>query len=186
MVSGRQAQSHRKAAAMTIVVALQALAATLFLADFAGDVAEEGWTGHLAAEGAAATALIVAVVVGAFQVRGLIQQARQDDLAVALARQAVGELIQRRFREWRLTAAEADVALFAIKGADASEIAGLRGAAAGTVRAQLTRVYAKAGVSSQTALVAQFLDDLIDPAAMAFGASGASGASGAGEGARDG
>lgn len=155
---------------MAIVVALQALAAVLFLADFVGDVAAEGWSGHLVAEGAAAIALIVAVGVGAFQVRGFIDQARQDDLAVALARQAVGDLVQRRFTEWRLTAAEADVALFAVKGADAAEIAALRGAAPGTVRAQLTRVYAKAGVNSQSALIALFLDDLIDPAMLAASA----------------
>lgn len=160
---------------MTIVVALQALAAALFLADFAGDVAEEGWTGHLVAEGAAATALIVAIIVGAFQVRGLIRQARQDDLAVALARQSVADLIQNRFREWRLTAAEADVALFAIKGADVAEIAQLRGAAAGTVRAQLTHIYAKSGVGSHTALIALFLDDLIDPASCTPGETASTG-----------
>lgn len=162
----RLTRLHRKATAMTIVVALQALAAMLFLADFAADVADEGWTSHLAVEGAAAVALLVAIVVGAVQVRALIERARQDDLAVALSRQAVGELIQRRFAEWQLTAAEADVALFAIKGCDAAEIAQLRGAALGTVRAQLTRVYAKAGVNSQSALVALFLDELIDPATM--------------------
>lgn len=33
----------------------------------------------------------------------------------------------------------------------------------GTVRAQLTRVYAKAGVNAQSALIALFLDDRIDP-----------------------
>lgn len=165
----RQTRLHRKATAMTIVVAFQALATMLFLADFAADVADEGWTSHLLAEGAAAIALLVAVVAGAVQVRALIEQARQDDLAVALARQAVGDLIQRRFAEWHLTAAEADVALFAIKSCDAAEIAGLRGAALGTVRAQLTRVYAKASVNSQSALVALFLDELIDPATMKGG-----------------
>lgn len=166
MVRARQARLHRKATVMTIVVALQALAAMLFLADFARDVAVEGMSSHLVAEGAAAVALIVAVTVGALQVRGLIDQARQDDLAVALSRQAVADLIKRCFTEWHLTAAEADVALFAIKGADAAEIARLRGAAPGTVRAQLTRVYAKAGVGSQSALIALFLDDLIDPAML--------------------
>jgi len=38
------------------------------------------------------------------------------------------------------------------------------------VRAQLTRVYAKAGVNSQSALIALFLDDLIDPAMLAASA----------------
>ncbi|WP_298193338.1 helix-turn-helix transcriptional regulator [Novosphingobium sp.] len=171
MVSERKERLHRKAAMMAIVVALQALAAGLFLIDFMADVASEGWTGHLIAEGAAATALVVAVIVGAVQVRDLIEQARQDNLAVALARRVVADLIRLRFAEWRLTAAEADVALFAIKGADVAEIARLRGAAEGTVRAQLTRIYAKAGVSSHSALVAQFLEDLIDPDLAVAGAA---------------
>jgi DNA-binding CsgD family transcriptional regulator len=163
MLSARQAGLHRKATAMTIVVVLQSLAAVLFLLDFLSDIADEGWTNHLLAEGAAAVALLVAIAVGALQVRGLIEQARQDELAVALSRQAVAELIRRRFAEWKLTAAEADVALFAIKGADVATIAELRRAAVGTVRAQLTRIYAKAGVASHSALVSLFLDDLIDP-----------------------
>ena len=38
----------------------------------------------------------------------------------------------------------------------------LRGAAAGTVRAQLARVYAKAGVRSQSALMALFIEELVE------------------------
>jgi hypothetical protein len=32
------------------------------------------------------------------------------------------------------------------------------------VRAQLTRIYAKAGTTSQTGLIALFMEELIDPA----------------------
>jgi hypothetical protein len=32
------------------------------------------------------------------------------------------------------------------------------------VRAQLTRIYAKAGITSQTGLIALFMEELIDPA----------------------
>lgn len=53
------------------------------------------------------------------------------------------------------------MALFALKGFDVAEIAELRGSAAGTVRARLTRVYAKAGVSNRTQLLAVFTDDLL-------------------------
>jgi len=67
-----------------------------------------------------------------------------------------------RFAEWKLTPAEADVAMFALKGCDAAAIAEMRGAATGTVRAQLARVYAKAGVSSRADLVSLFFDDLLD------------------------
>lgn len=160
----RHRQLQRKAAALTVLVALQAIAALFFALDLAADVIAFGLGAHLAAEAAAVFALAIAVVLGAFQVRALVLSARADETAVALARGAAADLARRRFSEWKLTPAEADVALFALKGCDVAEIAALRGAAAGTVRAQLTRIYAKAGVASQTALVALFLEDLIDPA----------------------
>ncbi|WP_225007322.1 helix-turn-helix transcriptional regulator [Novosphingobium percolationis] len=159
----RHRQLQRKAAALTVLVALQAIAALFFALDLAADIIADGMGAHLAAEAAAVVALAVAVVLGAFQVRALVLSARADETAVALARGAAADLARRRFAEWKLTPAEADVALFALKGCDVAQIAALRGAAAGTVRAQLTRIYAKAGVASQTALVALFLEDLIDP-----------------------
>lgn len=156
----------RRATGISVLVALQALACAFFLADLAGDIAAEGIGAHLAVEGLAALALLVAVVLGALQVRGLIAAARRDEAAVAAAQGALGDLIRLRFAEWQLTAAEADVALFALKGCDIGEIAQLRGSAAGTVRAQLARVYAKAGVDSQSGLIALFLEELIvSPAA---------------------
>jgi hypothetical protein len=42
-----------------------------------------------------------------------------------------------------------------------AEIAELRGAAQGTVRAQLTRIYAKAGVSGRAQFAAFFVEDLL-------------------------
>jgi len=49
-----------------------------------------------------------------------------------------------------------------LKGFDVAEIAKIRGAAAGTVRAQLTRVYAKASVSSRPQFISLFIEDLLD------------------------
>jgi DNA-binding CsgD family transcriptional regulator len=152
---------ERKATGISILVALQALACAFFLVDLVGDIAADGIGAHLVIEGMAAIALLVAVVLGALQVRSLIAAARRDEAAVAVAQGALADLIRLRFEEWQLTAAEADVALFALKGCDISEIATLRGSAAGTVRAQLARVYAKAGVDSQSGLIALFLEELI-------------------------
>ena len=152
---------ERKAAGISILVALQALACAFFMADLVGDVLAEGIGSHLVIEGMAAMALLVAVVLGSLQVRSLIAAARRDEAAVAAAQGAMSDLIALRFAEWQLTAAEADVALFALKGCDIAEIAALRGSAAGTVRAQLTRVYAKASVDSQSGLIALFLEELI-------------------------
>ena len=83
---------------------------------------------------------------------------------MAIASGALADLIEDRFDRWMLTAAEADVALFTLKGFGVAEIAELRNSAAGTVRAQLTRVYAKAGVDSRGALVSLFFDELLDRA----------------------
>lgn len=168
----RRRTLERKATAMSIVVALQMLAALFFILDFAGDVAADGITTHLVAEGAAALALVAAVMIGALAVRSLLRAARTDEMAVALGRGAASDLIRQRFGQWKLTAAEAEVALFALKGCDIAEIARLRNSATGTVRAQLTHVYAKAGVGSQSALVALFLDDLIDPALLSDAGKG--------------
>lgn len=152
---------ERKATGISILVALQALACAFFLADLVGDLVADGIGLHLAIEGMAAVALLIAVVLGSLQVRSLIAAARRDEAAVAVAQGAMSDLITLRFAEWKLTAAEADVALFALKGCDIAAIAALRGSAAGTVRAQLARVYAKAGVDSQSGLIALFLEELI-------------------------
>ncbi len=154
---------ERKATGISILVALQALACAFFLTDLVGDIAAEGIGAHLIIEGMAAIALLIAVVLGALQVRSLIAAARRDETAVAVAQGALAELIRLRFAEWQLTAAEADVALFALKGCDIGEIAAMRGSAAGTVRAQLARVYAKASVDSHAGLIALFVEELILP-----------------------
>lgn len=158
----RARRLERKAAGMSVLTVLQALVCTFFLADVVGDVAAEGIGPHLAIEAFAVIGLLVAVVLGALQAREYTAAARRDEAAVAAAQGALSELIRMRFAAWRLTPAEADVALFALKGCEVGEIARLRGSAAGTVRAQLARVYAKSGVDSHSGLIALFLEELID------------------------
>lgn len=147
--------------AATVVV--QAIAAVFFVGDALGDLAERGVTIHIAVEGLIAFALLAGVVIGARHTRALLHEAKRREAALAVASGALAEHIAARFREWGLTGAEAEVALFALKGCDAGEIARLRGAASGTVRAQLSAVYAKAGVGSQAALVSLFIEDLLEP-----------------------
>lgn len=142
-------------------VAVQAVAAVFFVADALGDFAADGVTAHILIEALIAFALLARVFVGAAHVRRLLTEAQQREQALDIARGALSEHIAARFADWGLTAAESDVALFALKGCDAAEIAALRGAAQGTVRAQLSQVYAKAGVTSQAGLVSLFLEDLL-------------------------
>ncbi len=151
----------RQTLLVAVVIAVQAVAAVFFVADALGDVSEAGITAHIAIEVLIAFALLAGVILGAWHLRVLLAEAERREQALTVASGALAQHIAVRFGEWGLTAAEGDVALFALKGCDAAEIARLRGAAQGTVRAQLSQVYAKAGVSSQAGLVSLFLDDLL-------------------------
>jgi DNA-binding CsgD family transcriptional regulator len=51
--------------------------------------------------------------------------------------------------------------MLALKGFDVAEMSSIRGTAEGTVRAQLTRIYAKAGATSRPQFVSLFIDDLL-------------------------
>ena len=143
-------------------MALQAIAASFFLVDVIADTRAEGPGSHVIAEALAVLALCAGVLFGALELRRLLRRTRRQDEALAVAAGALADLVQQRFRDWGLTDAERNVALLALKGFDSNEIAGLRGASPGTVRAQLAQVYAKAGVSSRAALVSLFFDDLLD------------------------
>lgn len=151
----------RQALLVAGVVAVQAVAAVFFVADALGDFAADGVNAHILIEALIAFALLAGVFVGAAHVRRLLAEAQQREQALDIARGALSEHIAARFADWGLTVAESDVALFALKGCDVAEIAALRAAAQGTVRAQLSQVYAKAGVTSQAGLVSLFLEDLL-------------------------
>lgn len=151
----------RRLAAVAVVVALQMLAAIFFVADALGDVAGDGLNLHIGVELGIALSLAAGVLFGAQQLRLMVEDGRRKDRALAIASGALAVIVNQRFGEWGLTPAEADVALFTLKGCDLPDIARMRGAAEGTVRAQLTRIYAKAGVTSRGALLSLFLDELL-------------------------
>jgi DNA-binding CsgD family transcriptional regulator len=147
------------------LMVLQLVAALFFVVDGFEDwfiAGADGRTFELAMEGLIALALFAGVILSSMNIVRLSQNLFRKEQLLARARGALGEHIEMRFKEWGLTKGEGEVALFALKGCDITEIARLRGAAAGTVRSQLSQVYAKAGVNSQAALVSVFIDDLLD------------------------
>ncbi|MBI1404002.1 MAG: hypothetical protein GC147_12415 [Porphyrobacter sp.] len=150
--------ARRNAVIAVLVVGLQAIAAIYFLADA---VRESG--GRLAlVDILVGAALLAGTLFGGVMLRRLLAEAERREAALALARGAIGDLIGRRFAAWGLSPSEAEVALFALKGCTIAEIAEMRGSAAGTVRSQLSQVYAKAGVTGQPMLMSLFLDELVE------------------------
>lgn len=161
-MSGTRADpGERLATAAAAAVVLQSLAAAFFIADALVDARNARPGLHVAMELVIAMGLLCGVAVGAVVVRRLWTEGRRRKAALDIASGALAEVTAARFRDWGLSPAESDVAAFALKGCDVAEIAGLRGAAEGTVRAQLAQVYRKAGVNSRAGLACLFLEDLI-------------------------
>jgi len=142
-------------------IGLQSLAAVFFVLDAVGDIHEFGLGAHVIIEGVIAATLLAGASMATLKFRDMAIDASRSRATIKAASGAMAELMGLRFAEWHLTAAEADVALLAMKGLSGEEIAQVRGAAPGTVRAQLTRIYAKAGVSSRTGLIGLFIEDLL-------------------------
>lgn len=142
-------------------LAVQTLAAVFFVGDVIADMRDDAGSGHVLFEALVTVALILGIVFGAFALRRTIALLGAQEAALDVARGALGQVIDSQFAGWGLTPAERDVGLLALKGLDVAAIAAMRGAAQGTVRAQLTRIYAKAGVSGRAQFAAWFVEDLL-------------------------
>lgn len=70
-------------------------------------------------------------------------------------------VVDRYFSNLNLTSAETEVAWFVLKGMSLAEIASLRQTRIGTVKAQCTAIYKKAGVTGKSQLFSQLVEDLI-------------------------
>lgn len=90
-----------------------------------------------------------------------LRRAAEVEDRLRIASGAFAELIEDRMREWNLTPAERDVALFSIKGMSTPEIAALRNTSEGTVKAQTNAIYRKAGVKGRHQLISYFMEDLM-------------------------
>ncbi|WP_246162261.1 helix-turn-helix transcriptional regulator [Roseovarius faecimaris] len=112
----------------------------------------------------AALGLLVGVGVTARLLVLSIRARRVAEDNLRLASGAFMTVLNERFDDWGLTPAERDVALFTVKGATLSDIAVMRNTSEGTVKAQSTAIYRKAGVNSRAQLLSLFIDDLMGDA----------------------
>jgi DNA-binding CsgD family transcriptional regulator len=147
--------------ALAAFLLLQSTAAVFFVGDALSDMLSDPSAPHSVFESLVALALTLGVIFGVWALRQTLDQMRAQSRALQIARGALADAITAQFTAWGLTPAERDVALFALKGLDVAEIAALRGAAQGTVRVQMTHVYAKAGVTSRAQFAAWFVEDLL-------------------------
>lgn len=149
------------------ILVVQMLCAVFFLSDIVLTIlglpyAPIPWTYREAMELAAAGGLVLGAVLGAILLRASLRRTREAENALRAASGAFMELVHEHFDDWGLTAAERDVALFALKGLSIAEIAALRQTSQGTVKAQTNAIYRKAGVSGRPQLLSLFVDELME------------------------
>lgn len=157
----RARQGRHQPAALAVFLLVQSVAAVFFVGDALSDLLTDPTAPHSVFETLVAVALILGILVGGWQLRQTLDLMQAQERALDTARGALADVIDRQFTAWGLTAAERDVAQLAIKGLDVADIAQIRHAAPGTVRAQLTHIYAKAGVSNRAQFGAWFVEDLL-------------------------
>lgn len=151
--------------ALLALMGLQAACTILFLIDVRDDLRDwqsgASLTLHLAIELSANMGLVLAILVEGLFLRKLLLHHARTERALSVASGALNEVMRGHFDGWGLTAAEADVAAFTIKGFSIAEIAKLRGSAEGTVKSQLNAIYRKSGLSGRGQLVSLLIEDLL-------------------------
>lgn len=154
---------ERRATVLAGVIILQALCAVFFIGDVLTDMREGAHLNDtlLAAESVAAMALSGGVIFLMIELRRLLTRMSDMDAGLKVAQGQLAEVMDDLFDDWNLTAAERDIAMMICKGLDNDEIARVRQTAAGTVRAQVTSIYAKSGAHGRSQFLSLFLDELM-------------------------
>ena len=148
-------------------LALQGLCAGYYCAEVSVELSRSGVSTHTVVEGTVTVILLASLVSTVLELRRTLRRTQRIESSLHLAAGAFQEGIRLRFAEWALSPAEAEVAMFLLKGFSTVEIAKLRQAAQGTVRVQLSNIYAKSGAIDRSSFVACFIEDLIeDPIAF--------------------
>ena len=120
---------------VSVVLVIQALCAFFFVSDillsvFGIYVEPLSWATREYLEVGAAIGLVLGLFLGGVALYRIMHDRHVAEEKLRRASGAFMDLLAERFADWGLTAAESDVALFAIKGMSTQEIAALQQAPA--------------------------------------------------------
>lgn len=154
---------ERRAMSLAALILMQALCAMFFIGDVIYDLSQGDHLDdlHMILEMVAAVALSGGVIYLMRELRDLTNRMAAAEMGIRAARGDMANLIDTFFDQWQLTPSEREIALLVLKGIDNDSIAKMRGTAPGTVRAQCTRVYAKAQVDGRAQLLSIFMEELL-------------------------
>ncbi len=153
-------------AAFGLLLLLQAVCALVFMLDillsaFGVYQVPLSWSTRELLEMGAGLGLFLGLILGTILVLRAVRDLNRAEARLDRASAAFVDLLNARFDQWGLTAAERDVALFAIKGLSVQEMARLRETSEGTIKAQTAAIYRKANVTGRPQLLSLFIEDLM-------------------------
>lgn len=109
----------------------------------------------------ASLGLVLGALMGVSLARQASRATRRAESALRVTSGEFTDVVQEYFDGLSLTPAENEVAWFLLKGMSLSEIADLRHTREGTVKAQCTAIYRKAGVTGKSQLFSQLVEDVL-------------------------
>lgn len=106
--------------------------------------------------------LLAAIGFLSVEFRAMRQAADSLEEKLKIASGSFNRLLEAHYDSWGLTPSEREVARLVLKGCSNAEIAEIRNAATGTVKAQTHAIYAKSGLSGKNQLMSFLLEELTD------------------------
>ena len=147
---------------LSILILVQIFCAGFFMLDALSDFVSDDYISitHLYIEFFAALVLWISVYVEVRQLLELLRRKAHLEEHYRQSQLTLHEVMEENFKKWGLSPAEYDVAMFLFKGCSPAEIAEMRGTSDGTVKAQLSAIYRKAGVQNRAELMMGVIDDI--------------------------
>lgn len=152
--------------AFALLLVLQAACALVFVLDillsaFGIYPLPLSWSTRELMEMGAGLGLLLGMILGTVLVLRSARDLRRAEARLEQASATFVDLLNARFDQWGLTAAEREVALFAIKGLSVQDMARLRATSEGTIKAQTASIYRKANVTGRPQLLSLIIEDLM-------------------------
>lgn len=106
--------------------------------------------------------LLAAIGFLSVEFRAMRQATDTLEEKLKIASGSFNRLLEAHYDSWALTPSEREVARLVLKGCSNAEIAEIRNAATGTIKAQTHAIYAKSGLSGKSQLMGFLLEELTD------------------------